>query len=135
MTRRPSLSRAEGREPAHVPKGGLYECDYATQRASETGAQGAGGSPARSAGGRACPKWKIYNAAKEYRASCKDVEEAAVLVAFMGKGATIRIEHAVRFVVWREGEESQSAADSYDHVVEIVERRMADSKIHGWPVA
>lgn len=73
----------------------------------------------------ASPRWKVYRGS-EYLAACKHVEEAAVLVAFLGDGATIRLDHAARFTVWTEGKEDQSAGESYDHVVSTVERRIAE---------
>ena len=70
----------------------------------------------------ASPMWKVYNAGKEYRAACKGVEEAAVLVAFLGVGSTIRAEHTL--ILWTEGSEGQPAAESYDHVAEVVHGRL-----------
>lgn len=75
----------------------------------------------------ASPAWKVYNSAGEYIAACKHLEDAACLVAFNGDGATIRSGHSR--VVWREGAETQSAAESYDHVVEIARGR----SYHGQP--
>jgi hypothetical protein len=69
----------------------------------------------------ASPLWKVY-IGLEYRAACKGVEEAAVLVDFLGKGATIRCDHSL--VVWHEGHEDQAAAESWDHVVEVVHARL-----------
>ena len=69
------------------------------------------------------PMWKVYNARKEYRAACKGVEEAAVLVAFLGNGSTIRAEHTL--VLWTEGAEVQPAAESYDYVADVVHLRLA----------
>lgn len=70
----------------------------------------------------ASPQWKVYNAAKEYKAACKDAEDAACLVALYGDGATIRAEHTI--VLWTEGAEDQPASESYDHVAETVHQRM-----------
>lgn len=77
----------------------------------------------------ASPKFKVFDKHGEYLASCKRPEEAAVLMAFLGEGATIRDGHMVKDVVWREGAEEQSAAVSYDYVAEIVEERVA-RKLH-----
>ena len=71
----------------------------------------------------ASPMWKVYSAEREYRAACKAVEEAARLVAFLGDGATIRAEHTL--ILWTEGAEGQSAAESYDHVAEVVHARLS----------
>ena len=72
------------------------------------------------------PQWKVYNAAKEYKAACKDVEDAACLIALYGNGATIRIEHTL--VMWTEGAEDQPASESYDHVAETVHRRLGEHR-------
>lgn len=73
----------------------------------------------------ASPFWKVYQA-KEYRAACKYVEDAAALVAFLGDGAQIRAEHTL--VLWHEGQESQPAAESYDHVAEVVSKRLQEHR-------
>jgi hypothetical protein len=61
----------------------------------------------------ASPRFKVYAADGEYRGSLKYVEDAAALVALLGRGATIRDGH--RKVVWTEGVDGD-AADSYDTV-------------------
>lgn len=73
----------------------------------------------------ASPMWKVYRG-RDYRAACKDIEEAACLVAFLGDGSTIRCEHAL--VLWTEGQEDQPAAESYDHVVEVVTARLDEHR-------
>jgi len=70
------------------------------------------------------PKWKVYDAEGVYQAACKEGEAAAALVAFYGEGASIRRRHGP--VVWREGSESQPAAESYDFVVETLASREDD---------
>jgi hypothetical protein len=69
----------------------------------------------------ASPQWKVYQG-KEYLAACKRVEEAACLVAFLGDGATIRAGHDT--VLWTEGAEDQPAAESFDHVADVVHSRL-----------
>lgn len=66
--------------------------------------------------------WKVYTAQSEYVAACRDVEDAAALVAFRGDGATIRYDH--KQIVWREGAETQNAAESYDHVASVAYERV-----------
>ena len=73
------------------------------------------------------PDWKVYFE-KEYIAACKHVEDAAALVAFRGHGATIRHGHRACDVVWTEGSESQSAAESYDYVSEVVQQRVQTNR-------
>lgn len=74
----------------------------------------------------ASPQWKVYNAAKEYKAACKDVEDAACLIAFYGDGATIRAEHTI--ILWTEGAEQQPASESYDFVAETVFHRLEERR-------
>ena len=73
----------------------------------------------------ASPRWKVYKD-NEYRAACHHVEDAAVLVAALGNGATIRGDHTKRSTYWTEGRESFSAAESYDRVAEVVHKRQAE---------
>lgn len=70
----------------------------------------------------ATPRFKIYNAGGEYVAACEYAEESACLVALLGEGAEIRDGH--KDVVWREGHEEQSAAQSYDFVAETIWKRI-----------
>jgi hypothetical protein len=70
----------------------------------------------------ASPGFKIYNREGVYLASTKFTEEAAVLMAFLGDGATIRTGHAKADIVWTEGEDGE-AGESYDAVGELVEKR------------
>ena len=69
----------------------------------------------------ASPRWKVYRDG-EYVASFKYLEDAACLVGAMG-GA---IHDAHGPAVWKEGAEDQSAAESYDHVREVVEARIRE---------
>lgn len=67
--------------------------------------------------------WKVYTATpREYVASTKNPEEAAILVAALGTGTQIKFEHHTP--VWTEGEEEQPAGDSYDHVAEVCNARV-----------
>ena len=67
----------------------------------------------------ASPYWKVYSPAKEYVASCKYPSDAAALVAAYGEGATIRIGHRVKDIVFTEGEDGVWASESYDRAAEI----------------
>lgn len=67
------------------------------------------------------PQFKIYNG-KEYVAACKYAEDAAALVAVLGEGASIRYGHSL--VVWREGQEFESAGESYDGAAETMFARI-----------
>ncbi len=72
----------------------------------------------------ATPRFKIYDHGK-YEAAVKHAESAAMLVACLGEGSDIRDGHAVRDIVWREGAERFSAAESYDGVAEVIHRRVS----------
>jgi hypothetical protein len=67
------------------------------------------------------PRFKIHNPSGEYIASCKHLEDAAAIVGNYGDGATIKDGGRV---VWREGREAFSAAESYDGVRETVWERV-----------
>ena len=69
------------------------------------------------------PKWKVYDAAGNYQASCKEPEACAFLIGLYGEGATVRYGH--RLIVWFEGKEKCSAADSYDTASLTMQRRAA----------
>jgi hypothetical protein len=63
--------------------------------------------------------WKVYRD-REHVASLRYSEDAAML-ASMCPGSVVKWDH--RTVVWREGSEEFSAADSYDGASEIMIRR------------
>lgn len=69
------------------------------------------------------PTLKIYSPDGEYVAACKYATDAAALMALYGDGATIRDGHSKRSTVWTEGAEDQPAAESYDHVHDVVQQR------------
>lgn len=71
----------------------------------------------------AAPKYKVFTLGGDYIASCKYREDAAVLVAARGKGATVRLGHSPKWVIWREGSESQSAGHSYDYAANVMAGR------------
>lgn len=74
----------------------------------------------------ASPDFKVYNAENDYRAAFKDASEAAILVAVLGDGSTIRYGHTRKGIVWEEGKEDQPAGESYDHVAEVVYARVEE---------
>ena len=67
------------------------------------------------------PRYKVYSAAGIYVAACKFAEDAAAVVASY-EGGTIRDGH--RTVVWHEGQETESAANSYDAVAQAIHSRL-----------
>lgn len=64
---------------------------------------------------------EVYSEDGELRATCTYAEDAGALVSFLGDGSTIR---EGKKVLWKEGEEEQSAGESYDFVAETVWRRL-----------
>ena len=60
------------------------------------------------------PRWKIFDSEGRYQASAKDVGLAAMIVTFLGDGATIRDGHSLKSTVWTEGQEDQPAGENYD---------------------
>jgi hypothetical protein len=80
------------------------------------------------------PRYKIY-ANNKYQASCHEVEAAAALVAFYGNGSEIRAEHSSAWTLWKEGQESQSAAESYDFVAQICIERLRCKQIRAYEKA
>ena len=71
----------------------------------------------------AAPRYKIYNAAGEYKAAVHDPEDAAVLMSAWGAG-TVRDGHARKDIVWTEGEEEFSAGESYDAAAKVMRERV-----------
>jgi len=68
-------------------------------------------------------KWKCHFPDGEFGASTKYAEDAAAIVALWGAGATVKWDH--RLVVWTEGKEEISAAESYDRATAIMMARRA----------
>ena len=69
------------------------------------------------------PELKIFNGDGAYVAACKYADHAAVLVAFLGAGSSIRVGHAQRDIVWREGWEEFSAVGNGDRVARMIAER------------
>ena len=76
------------------------------------------------------PKYKVFNSAGVYQASCKEIEAAACLVGFYGDGSTIRTSHAKSDTVWTEGADGQSS-NSWDVVADIAANRERERHIVG----
>jgi predicted TIM-barrel enzyme len=70
------------------------------------------------------PHLKVFNKAGEYVAACKHAEDAAAIIAAYGDGSSIRVGHSKSYTVWHEGLEGQPAAESYDHVAQVVAKRI-----------
>jgi hypothetical protein len=73
----------------------------------------------------AAPRFKVYTKDGEYVAACKYAGDAAAVISgTLGEGATIRDGHTKKSIVWTEGVDG-CAGESYDHVADIVETRVA----------
>lgn len=66
--------------------------------------------------------YAIYNPDGKCTARLLYVEDAAMLVAMLGEGYTIRVG---RTIVWHEGHEEFSAAESYGQAVGMLLHRRA----------
>lgn len=83
----------------------------------------------------ASPPLKVFNPQGEYIASCKMYEDAAALAGNYGDGAKIKYG---TILVWHEGHEAISAAESYDSAASIMseryrtKQREAFKKVHGY---
>lgn len=72
----------------------------------------------------ASPRYKVYRNG-EYIGCAKYAEDAAALVGVGGD--IIKVDH--RHIVWREGAEAFSAADSYDEAAAVIFQRCEDMRI------
>lgn len=83
----------------------------------------------------ASPPLKVFNPQGEYIASCKMYEDAANLAGSYGAGA--KIKHGT-VLIWTEGAEEFSAAESFDGAASIMatrwseHQRKAYEKTHGY---
>ena len=80
----------------------------------------------------ASPCWKVFNPQGEYVASCKHAEDAAALVATLGRDAKVSWKREVW--VWHEGREAAEAIDSYDTAADLMRERFevfASARIMG----
>ena len=66
-------------------------------------------------------RYEVLTPTGERTAATVYVEEAAMLVAVLGYGYSIRYG---KLIVWREGKEEQSANESYDHVADVAHTRI-----------
>ncbi len=73
------------------------------------------------------PKWKVYRGG-EYIGSTKYAEDAAALVCLSPWGV-VKYDH--RIVVWQEGSEEITAAESYDLAADIMRGRVPSLKRAG----
>jgi len=68
--------------------------------------------------------WKVYNAENEALASLRYAEDAAALCA-LWSGSKVKVDGVI---VWHEGKESQSAAESYDHACGVMHQRRREAQ-------
>jgi hypothetical protein len=72
---------------------------------------------------RSNEKLFVYDALGEVRAMVYDFHDAAAFVALVGAGGEVRIGRSKTRVLWREGRELDSAAQSYDKAADLMARR------------
>lgn len=71
----------------------------------------------------AVEKLCIYDVTGGLRATVYDFHDAAAFVALVGHGGEVRAGRSKTRVLWREGRELDSAAESYDRAAELMARR------------
>ncbi len=72
----------------------------------------------------------LYSSENEYRGNLVCPEDAAAMVAFLGDGATVRSgSYPEARVLWTEGSEKQSAAESYDECVDVMLKRASERNL------
>jgi len=68
------------------------------------------------------PVLKVYNGQGEYVASCKYLEDAALLVSYHGKGSKVKKGHSGK-TLWHEGFEEFDTSESFDRAAKIMQAR------------
>lgn len=68
------------------------------------------------------PELKVYNPEGEYVASCKYLEDAAILAGYNGTGAKVKKGHGGA-TLWHEGHEDEAALNSFDHASAVMRQR------------
>ena len=71
------------------------------------------------------PRFKVYDAQGVYQASVKNTTLAAAVVSLLGEGATVRLGHTKRSIIWREGQEAIPAGESYDAAAHTMTSRVS----------
>lgn len=66
------------------------------------------------------PRIKVFDAQGQYQASAHDYAAAACLMGLYGEGATVRLGHSKKDVIWTEGKDG-SAADNFDVLAEVID--------------
>lgn len=68
------------------------------------------------------PILKVYSPKGKYVASCKHLEDAAILVGHYATGAKVRKGHGGK-ILWHEGHETQPAGYSFDYAAQVMKKR------------
>jgi len=68
------------------------------------------------------PILKVISPKGEYVASCKYLTDAAILVGYYGTGARVKKGHNGK-TLWHEGHEKDTALNSYDTAVAVMQER------------
>ena len=66
------------------------------------------------------PRLKVFDAGGIYQAACHDYAAAALLMSLYGDGATIRLGHSKRDIIWTEGVDG-NGSESYDAVGDAID--------------
>ena len=69
------------------------------------------------------PQIKVYTPSHGYIAAFKFFVDAAIFVAALESGATVRVGHSPKSIVWEVDAEDFSAGDSYDRAADVMAQR------------
>lgn len=75
------------------------------------------------------PRIKVFDAQGQYQASTHDYAAAACLMGLYGEGATVRLGHSKRDVIWTESKDG-SVAENFDLLAEVIEAHDAKARAY-----
>lgn len=73
----------------------------------------------------ATPRIKIFDADGQYQASTHDYAAAGALMGLYGGGATVRLGHSKRDIIWTEGADG-NAYECYELIADAIQKRDAE---------
>ena len=66
------------------------------------------------------PRIKIFDAAGKYQASTHDYAAAGALMGLYGDGATVRLGHSKKEIIWTEGQDGE-AYTCYELIADAIQ--------------
>lgn len=77
----------------------------------------------------ATPRIKIFDAEGQYQASTHDYAAAGALMGLYGDGATVRLGHSKKDIIWTEGQDG-SAYECYELIADAIAAVDAKARAH-----